>query len=320
LHTTDFEGDGDTDIISGHASPTTPDLNCWLVEAGVPSDTPDREYHTKNGEVVRDLQEVDINRDGRKDLLLAVDEAGSAGHAEIWWNLGGGNYTLNTTSILNQAADKFLTPLPTVTAARCADLDGNGTMDLVLAALVSPYQSQVHVYLNTGLNAFFDPKPLQNFPVQGLVTQLRLGDQIEDDQGDVDIVLAVQTGDVSGHVEVWHQATDGYFGVVDESQRIFNDRMYTNGAPISMMVMHLDNDIFPDIVVGTRRNTGYEGTVEYALGFGHLLSETIPTTDTSIGAVLTMTHTDFNMDGVQDLAVGTQNSSSRGKVLVFYRK
>ena len=96
--------------------------------------------------------------------------------------------------------------------------------------------------------------------------------------------------------------------------------MYTNGAPISLIVMHLDNDVFPDIVVGTRRNTGYEGTVEYALGFGHLLSETLPITDASIGAVLTMTNADFNMDGVQDLAVGTQNSNTTGKVLVFYRK
>jgi len=80
------------------------------------------------------------------------------------------------------------------------------------------------------------------------------------------------------------------------------------------------NALFPDIVVGTRRGSGYEGTVEFALGFGHLLSETQPTTDYSIGAVLTMTHADFNMDGVEDLAVGTQNSSTRGKILVFYRK
>jgi hypothetical protein len=84
--------------------------------------------------------------------------------------------------------------------------------------------------------------------------------------------------------------------------------------------MNLDNDIFPDILVGTRRNTGFEGTVEYALGFGHLLSESIPITDTSLGAVLTMTDADFNMDGVKDLAVGTQTSSTGGKLFVFFRK
>lgn len=87
-----------------------------------------------------------------------------------------------------------------------------------------------------------------------------------------------------------------------------------------MVVMRLDNDIFPDVVVGTRRNTGFEGTVEYAHGFGHLLSESVPTTDISIGAVLTMVGADFNLDGVTDLAVGTQNATTTGKVLVFYRK
>ena len=321
LHATDLSGNGYADIISGLASSATPDLNIWMVDAGIPGDAPAREYNTKNGEVVRDMQELDFNRDGFMDLVLAVDEVGEAGHAEIWWGAGSGEYYLNDQSIVASAADGFLSPLPTVTAARAADLNGDGFTDFVLSSLDSSFRSTVHIYLNTGYDSrYFDWIPIQNFHVAGLVTQIRLGDQIEDDQRDIDILLAVQTGDVSGYVEVWHQAEDTYFGLVDESQRIPNDRMYTNGAPISLMVMHLDNDVFPDIVVGTRRNTGYEGTVEYALGFGHLLSEARPATDISIGAVLTMAHADFNMDGVQDLAVGTQNSGTTGRVLVFYRR
>ena len=320
LGSSDLDGDGDDDIVSGLASISTPDLNVWMVDGGAPPDTPDYQYTTSNGEVVRDMQEIDFNRDGIRDLVLGIDGVNGAGHVEIWWGQGAGSYFQNSSSLIDQAADGYYSPQTTVSAARVADINGDGLNDLIVASLESTFVSRVHVYLNTGYDSFFDWVPIQIFDVQGEITQLRLGDQIEDDQGDTDILLAVQTAETAGHVEVWHQSSDNYFGLVDESARIANDRMYTNGAPISMMVMHLDNDIFPDILVGTRRNTGYEGTVEYALGFGHLLSETIPTTEWSIGAVLTMTNEDFNMDGVKDLAVGTQNSSTRGKVLVFYRK
>jgi hypothetical protein len=316
----DLDGDSDTDVIAGLATPTYPDVTIWEVETGFPSDTPIVSYHTDNGETVRDMQHVDINRDGFKDLLLAVDEVGGGGHVEVWWGQGGGSYMRAPESFVREAADGLRTPLQTVTAARVADLDWDGLADLVVAEFDGLYTSRVHVYLNTGLTSAFDPIGIQNFLVDGQITQLRLGDQVEDDDQDIDIVLAVQMGDVYGHVEVWHQDPDNYFGLVDESRRIANDKMLTGGAPISMVVMHLDNDVFPDILVGTRRGSGFEGTVEFALGFGHLLSESVPTTETSIGAVLTMTNADFNMDGVKDLAVGTQNASTRGKVLVFYRK
>ena len=274
LITHDLDNDGDHDVIAGLATPSYPDLTVWEVDAGAPSNTPDLEYHTSNGEVVRDMQHFDVNRDGILDLVLAVDEVGSGGHVEIWWGQGGGNYFTNPESYVNWAADGFDTPLQTVTAARSADLDGDGEMDLVLAEFDGSLRSRVHVYLNTGFRTYMDASAVQNFHVDGQVNQLRLVNQIEDGDGDLDILLAVQTSEITGHVEVWHQYADNYFGVVDESARIADDRMYTNGAPVSMMVMHLDNDIFPDIVVGTRRNTGFEGTVEYALGFGHLLSET----------------------------------------------
>ena len=321
LLTTDFNYDRDFDIIAGHASPTLADLTVWQVEAGIPSEVPDFEYHTVDGEIVRDMQLYDANNDGRLDLVIAVDRVSGGGHVEVWAGTGTGAFAPPLSATIKSGADPARSPLMAVTAARMADINYDGLPDLVLADSDETFTGRVHIFMSSAIGGTGATlEPYQMFFVKGQVSHIHIGDQFEDDAGDQDILLAVETGETTGYVELWLQHEDGHFGLVDESSRIADDRMYAGGAPISMVVMRLDNDIFPDVVVGTRRNTGFEGTVEYAHGFGHLLSESVPTTDISIGAVLTMVGADFNLDGVTDLAVGTQNATTTGKVLVFYRK
>ena len=317
----DLDGDRDIDLITGLATVTETDLNVWISEAGNLPNVADMSWHTDNGEIVWDLQKVDIDGDGIDDLLAAVDEAGtSKGHAEIWWGRGGGRYELTSESFVRRMADGLGTPLFSVTAARAADLNGDGRNDLVLSSVEGNGVSSVHVYRQSALGLLGDWIPVQEFEVVGDITHIRLMDLVEDDQGDVDIIIASATSEYTGHIEVWHQGFDGRFGLVSEAGRTMDDQMPTGGAPLSLIVTRLDNDVFPDTVVGVRQNNSYEGTVEYALGFGHLLSEPSPITEWSIGAVLTMTEADFNVDGVNDLAVGTQNSSSSGKIFVFFRQ
>jgi hypothetical protein len=282
--------------------------------------SPDWSRNTTDGEVVQDLQWVDVDGNGIKDLVVAVDEASIGGHVEIWWGDGGGSFEAGTPHTISYAADGSFTPLGPVTGARMADVDGDGIVDLVCSSVDSPYESSVHVYIQKRLGSYFEFIPMQTFDVLGQITQVRLVDLVEDDQGDTDIVLAVAKSEETGGIEVWQQSWDGYFGTVGESGRFMDDFMITGGAPLSLVITHLDNDIFPDTVIGVRQSSSYDGRVEFALGFGNLLSEAIPITDYSIGAVLTMTEDDFNSDGVSDLAVGTQNSTSSGKLFVFFRQ
>lgn len=316
----DLDGDRDVDLITGLATSAVPDLNVWKTVNGALPNSATTSYDTENGAVVWDLQHIDINGDGIPDLLASVDEVGGVGgHAEIWWGRSGGTFERDASGMFRGTATT-LAPLNSVTSAQAADLNGDGLMDVVLASVDSPYASSVHVFLQQRVGSIISWLGWQSFSVQGAITQIRLADLVEDDQGEIDIIIASATSEFTGHVEIWHQDATGRFGLLSESGRVMNDLMPTGGAPLSLLVTHLDNDVFPDTVIGVRRNNAYEGTVEYALGFGHLLSEPIQLTEFSIGAVLTMAEDDFNLDGVNDFAVGTQNSSTRGKIYIFFRR
>ena len=320
LVSADLDGDRDLDVITGLATSTAPDLNVWITDGGLLPNFASVSNTSMNGQVIWDLQHADVDGDGVNDLVVAVEEVGSTtGHVEIWKGYRDGTFTTSESAAIRHQVNGYST-LGVVTAAQVADLDGDGRRDLVIGSVDGPGRSSVHVYLQSRLGLLVDWLPLQTFDVMGEITRIRLEDLVEDDQGDVDIVVASATSDITGHIEIWHQGPAGYFGLIGESGRSADDLMPTGGAPLSLIVTRLDNDVFPDTVIGVRRNNGFEGTVEYALGFGHLLSEPIPITEWSIGAVLTMTESDFNLDGVSDLAVGTQNSSTAGKIFVFFRR
>jgi hypothetical protein len=96
--------------------------------------------------------------------------------------------------------------------------------------------------------------------------------------------------------------------------------MYTHGAPLVMYAFPMDNDMFPDLLIGTRTSSTYQGDFELARTFGYLPAQATPITDSQLGAVVTMTLNDFNRDNAMDLAVGTQNSATEGQVVIFFRQ
>ena len=92
----------------------------------------------------------------------------------------------------------------------------------------------------------------------------------------------------------------------------------SHGAPLSLVSLFADNDIFPDIVVGTRIDGAYNGRVTLYRAFGFLPDVGQVISGDTVGEVVTMTAGDFNKDGASDLATGTRTAASTGKVVVFF--
>ena len=89
---------------------------------------------------------TDINGDGLADLVL---ERASPGELWYWLNLG--NYTFSTRKVITS-----LPGFPDTAAVRWADLNGNGSVDLVYASSSAPVGERIQTLdlgelLNSGL-------------------------------------------------------------------------------------------------------------------------------------------------------------------------
>ena len=141
---------------------------------------------------------------------------------------------------------------------------------------------------------------------------------MEDNGNDIDIVLATELTTTSGKVEVWHNRGNNHFGFGAKAEQIPNDMIDPGGAPLSMTCLFADNDVFPDVVVGTRIDNAYNGVVTLYRAFGYLPDNGQVISGNSVGEVVTMTTGDFNKDGAGDLATGTRTAAATGKVVVFF--
>jgi hypothetical protein len=79
----------------------------------------------------------------------------------------------------------------------------------------------------------------------------------------------------------------------------------------------LDPDVFPDVVAGLR-TTQYSGALNVYRAFGYLPSSGTEWSHTGSGEIVTLTLQDFNLDGLEDIAVGTRTALSTGELVVYF--
>jgi prepilin-type N-terminal cleavage/methylation domain-containing protein len=317
----DLNGDGKEDLVSGLSATASPLLNIWLSNGGALNNSPDQLLPTDGGRGIMDLEIADMDNDGDADIVAGLTDADLLGHIEIWWNSGNGVFSDAQRFTHRANAWSMLGSLGEVSALAVADINHDGWRDIVAGAVDGSNSSSINVYLRIPYVSVELLKPRQAFDVYGSITTLALLDMVEDNSGDLDLLIASQHGMNDGGIEQWNMADDFYFGLLNESGRVMDDWMQTRGAPLSLVTGQVDNDVFPDLIVGTRTSeSNYTGNVELARTFGHLPAEARLLNADPIGVVMTMTGNDFNLDNVLDFSIGTQEASDRGRVYVFYRQ
>jgi type II secretory pathway pseudopilin PulG len=318
----DLSGDGRGDFVSVLGSAAN-NIAVWITQStgsnkGALPNSPTALY-SSSGLSANDVVLGKFDSDAYKDFAVGTTLTTNMGKIEIFHGSVSGAFTRGTSDMLNTVPTIGGSWGAVVTLAS-ADFNNDGYTDLVAGARISTSASKVFVLLYSptlvsGMN-WVCPSVID---VQGQVTDVLALDMIEDDQPDVDVIIATELTSTSGEVQVWHNRGDNTFGQGDTANTTPDDTANPGGSPLSMTTAKIDNDIFPDLIVGTRTAL-YSGGVVLYRAFGYLPTNGTQMSTTNSGETITMTSADYNKDGAPDISVGTRNSSTSGKVVIFYNQ
>ncbi len=322
----DFSGDGTMDVLSGLDNSTGNNLQLWFTKAdGLLGVTPDIAYNTEGLTEVMDCKLVDFDLDGHFDLVVGLKSPiGYIGALEILIGNGGGAFSSRQT--VTTAGLETVVDLGAVWAVETGDIDGDGDQDIIVGSHTSGYTGYIDIYINTGYasSQFAWHSRYISF---GAVNDLKVVDMMEDDGDDPDILAAVSSGAGAGYVELWLNNGSGTYGIPDTTGYSFgsditpmwpDDGLYADGEALSLAVLSINNDIFPDVAYGTRSSVFYTGDIYILPAFGTLPTNGIKINTTDSGEIITMDVADFNKDNRPDIVVGTRSSATQGKLVAFF--
>ncbi len=168
----DIDGDGDLDFaISGNTS-TGFQAKLYLNDGSAvfteASSDPFYDAYWGNMEL------GDLDNDGDLDVFQTGLQSNGQRVAEIFWNDGSGNFTIDTNNSFTGTGDGE-TPL--------ADVDNDGDLDILLSGYIDAGGNITQVHLNDGTGNFSLSQSLQGVASNGM----DFGDY--DNDGDLDLIL-----------------------------------------------------------------------------------------------------------------------------------
>ncbi len=321
----DLSGDGVPDIVTGLDTDTERNIQVWMTEdEGVLTTSPVYSFTSDGSNEAMDLKLVDLDDDGREDLVVGLKSPfGSVGGFQVFRGMGNGDFM--PMQYIIQALSETEVPLGEIWAVETGDMDGDGDQDIVVGSHTSPYYGYIDIYENVGY-ASGDFKWAQRYQAWGAVNDLKVLDMMEDDSGDDDIVAALTMGNNYGHIMLWHNE-GGLMGIPDTTGYSFgsevqatlpDDWLYADGEALCLAVLHLNNDVFPDLAYGTRDSDVYTGNVYVLAAYGTLPAYGDQINQTVSGEVVSLAVADFNKDVRPDIVVGTRSTATQGRLVAYF--
>lgn len=319
--TFDFDKNWRADVVTGLESQVGANMQVWLNTTGLElSNQPDIVWTSGSNANVTAVKLADINRDGYVDMLVAHEGnyGPHTGGFEVLAGYGKGYfYPMQTITTYADGQQ-----LGAVTDLDCADMDGDGDLDIVVASNNGPWWGQLDIYHGDDFGNAFTWH--SRYLAKAEVTQV---DAVElfDGRGGTDVLLAVRESQAAGGVHVWLNH-GGYLGVADTTgfahdqyttPHIQDSYINAGGEGLVVRTVNLDGDIFDEIVIGTRSSMFFTGDL-------FLIRRTademrVENIKVNIaGEVVAVDFADFNRDGYTDIVTTTRTSETSGKLAVYF--
>ncbi|HEY3252804.1 MAG TPA: VCBS repeat-containing protein, partial [Polyangiaceae bacterium] len=223
----DVDGDFDLDILVNHRNGQS---RIFLNDGTAHfTDGTDGNYPAKNGPYTYNVEACDFDEDGDLDLLL--DNAG--GHiaglgniSQLLVNDGKGKFTDNTANLITNE------PYADDNALKCADVNGDGHYDLLVASLEVPEK----LLLNDGTGHFkFSPGAFPN------IIDPTLGIDIGDLDGDKKLDVVTGQGEGTPRVDLFYLGNENVaIDTTPPKFRAVETPVAVPGAPTVMRVAVVD--------------------------------------------------------------------------------
>jgi hypothetical protein len=321
----DLSGDGVPDVVTGLDTDTERNIQVWMTEEeGVLSTSPVYSFTSDGSNEAMDLKLSDLDEDGHEDLVVGLKSPfGAVGGFQVFRGMSNGDFM--PAQYVIRACSETEVPLGEIWAVETGDMDGDGDEDIIVGSHISAYTGYIDIYENLGY-ASGNFAWAQRYQAWGAVNDLKVLDMMNDDDGYHDIVAAVTTGNNTGYIRLWLnemgtigvQDTTGYSFADDVRPTLPDDYVYAEGEALSLAVIYINNDVFPDLAYGTRNSNVYTGNVYVLATYGTLPAHGVQINNTSLGEVVSLAVADFNKDSKPDIVVGTRSSATEGRLIAYF--
>lgn len=322
----DFSEDGTPDVMTGLDVSMQQNVQIWFTGSeGVISTSPDATFITSGLNEVLDCVYADFDKDGNIDILVGLKSPFGTFNGAFETFRGSGMGVFVPWRYVTTAGEEDAINLGEIWAVDTGDIDGDGDEDIVVGSHLSQFLGCIDIYENTGYasGVFTWHSRYRSF---GAVNDVKVLDMMEDDGGDADILAGITTAANMGLVILWLNE-DGEFGLPDttgyvfgpeETENLPDDYVNAQGEVLSLAILRVNNDVFPDVAYGTRNSSFYDGNIYILPAYGTLPISGQQVNHTSTGEIVTMDVADFNKDSRPDIVVGTRSSATQGRLIAYF--